>query len=497
MRLSRWLPSLLLIALTPLGARADVRPNALCSEGMVLQQQSKAKIWGDAEKGEKVAVTFRGKTIPSQADDKGRWVALVETGDAGGPFALTIAGNNTIELKNVLVGEVWVCSGQSNMEWSVNACSDDDKKSAKSQPHNPMLRMFTVKRATPTSPQTDTSGSWVDAKPETVGGFSAVGYFFGRDLNKSLKVPVGLIHTSWGGTRAEAWTSKGTLDGHALTKDEHTKDWKAGSPNNPSVLYNGMIAPITNYGIKGAIWYQGESNSGRSHAYRTIFPRMIENWRADFGQGDFPFYFVQLAPYRSVAKTPGESGWAELREAQAMTLKLKNTGMAVITDVGNEYDIHPTPKIPVGERLSLCARALTYGEKVPYSGPAYKSLKIDGNKAIVRFDHIEGGLVAHKLVPTLVKQTKAGDQAAWRIDPTAKDAELVGFTVCGKDRKFYDAKAVIQGSDVIVSSPDVPEPIAVRYGWADHPLCGLFNRAGLPASPFRTDEFPGITQPKQ
>ncbi len=491
-----WLPALLL-ALAPLTARADVRPNALCSEGMVLQQKSNVKIWGEADKGEKITVSFRGKTVAAQADDDGRWVATIPSGDAGGPFEMTISGNNKIDFKNVLVGEVWVCSGQSNMEWNVNSCDEADRDSAMEEPRNPMLRMFTVKRVTPTTPQTNTSGSWVKAKASTVGNFSAVGYFFGRDLNKNLKVPVGLIHTSWGGTRAEAWTRKEILDGHDWYKDEHVKfDKSKPNANSPSVLYNGMIAPILNYGIKGAIWYQGESNAKYAYKYRTLFPMMIDNWRKDFGQGDFPFYFVQLAPFTSLSKTPGESEWAELREAQSLTLKLKNTGMAVITDVGNEYDIHPTPKQPVGERLALCARALTYGEKIPYSGPVPNGVKSAGDKMIVPFDHAQGGLVAKKLVPTLVRPNDKSQAAAWRVDADAKYVELTGFTICGKDRKFVDAKAKIQGNEVIVSSPDVPEPVAVRYGWSNHPLCGLFNGAGLPASPFRTDDFPVSTQPK-
>jgi sialate O-acetylesterase len=496
MKTKFWMPAVLL-AVTPLAARADVRPNALCTEGMVLQQKANVKIWGEADKGEKVTISFRGKTASAQAGDDGRWVATIPTGEAGGPFDLSIAGNNKIELKNVLVGEVWVCSGQSNMEWSINACNESDKQVAKGEPHNPMVRMFTVKKVTPTTPQNNASGSWVEASPDSVGKFSAVGYFFGRDLNKAQKVPVGLIHTSWGGTRAEAWTSKEYLDGHDWFKNEHVKfDTSKVNANSPSVLYNGMIHPIRNYGIKGAIWYQGESNAGQAYKYRALFPMMIQNWRKDFNQGDFPFYFVQLAPFNAIPKAPGDSNWAELREAQTMTLKLNHTGMAVITDVGNEYDIHPTPKQPVGERLSLCARALTYGEKVAYSGPMFKSVKFDGEKAILKFDHIGGGLVAKKLVPTQVRQTKAGDQAAWRVDPDAKDIELTGFTIAGKDQKFYSAKAIIQGDDVIVSSPDVTAAAAVRYGWANHPLCGLFNRDGLPASPFRTDDFPGITRPK-
>jgi sialate O-acetylesterase len=499
-----WLAVLALFL--PAAARADVRPNTLCTEGMVLQQNEKTHIWGTADKGETVAVTFRDKTAQTTANDQGKWSVTIEPGAAGGPFEMTIQGKNKIAYKNVLVGEVWVCSGQSNMEWSVGGCNAGDKESATHEPHNANLRMFTVGKATTTTPQTDVKGSWVEADPKTVFGFSACGYFFGRDLQKALKVPVGLIHTSWGGTRAEAWTRKELLDGNPLFAAEHPNfkkaldtyeqnkgnDPKAKNPinaNSPSVLYNAMIAPILPYTIKGAIWYQGESNAGAAAKYRTLFPMMIENWRKDWGIGDFPFYFVQLAPFLSVAKTPGESNWAELREAQTMTLGLKNTGMAVIVDYGNEYDIHPTPKQPVGERLSLNARALTYGEKIEYSGPMYKSMKVAGDKAILMFDHTGGGLVAKKLVPTLEREPKGGGakQAAWRVDPNATNPDLIGFAICGKDKVFHNAKAVIQGNEVVVSNPDVAEPVAVRYGWANHPLCGLFNREGLPASPFRTD----------
>ena len=513
----------------PAAARADVHPNTLCTEGMVLQQKAKTHVWGTADKGEKVTVTFRDKSESAVADDKGHWSVTIVTGAAGGPFAMTIAGNNTIEYKDVLVGEVWVCSGQSNMEATV---SGPDLEVAQKMPHNANLRTFNVGRSTPTSPIAEVKGQWVEADPKTVGGFTAVGYFFGRDLQKDLGVPVGLIHTSWGGTRAEAWTRKEILDESPRYKNEHpnlrkaiekygkdlaaAKEKEAADPkakpakianpvnaNSPSVLYNGMIAPLLPYTIKGAIWYQGESNAGSAYAYRTLFPMMIENWRADWKIGDFPFYFVQLAPHHAVAKTPGESSWAELREAQSWALKLKNTGVAVITDFGNEYDIHPLPKQQVGERLALDARALTYGEKIEYSGPEFKSAKFDGDKAIVTFDHVAGGLVAKKLAPTLVRESKSKDgktlvsQAAWRVDPEAKDIDLTGFTVAGKDHVFHAAKAVIQGDAVIVSSKDVPEPIAVRYGWADHPLCGLYNHVGLPASPFRTDDFRGKTQPKE
>jgi sialate O-acetylesterase len=485
----RWRLLFVVVALgaMPTLSWADVKPHALCSEGMVLQQKSKANIWGTADKGEKITVTFRDAKATTTAGDDGRWIVAVETGSAGGPFEMTIAGNNTISYKNVLVGEVWVCSGQSNMEWSVNACDKTDKDYATSAPHNPMLRMFTAKKNPQLEPQTETGGTWTDAKPATVGGFSATGYFFGRNLQEHLKVPVGLIHSSWGGTRIEAWMSKSALD-------PYEKQGAKAGPNTASNLYNGMINPLLNYRVKGATWYQGESNAGGAYKYRTLHPAMIENWRADFKNPELAFYFVQLAPFGQTPKAPGESNWAELREAQTMTLKHKNTGMAVITDFGNEYDIHPTPKRPVGDRLALSARALTYGEKVVYSGPMYKDVKIDGKKAILSFDHVHGGLVGKEMVPTLERK----GQYAYRVKEgtTGGTAPLVGFTVCGKDKVFHPAQAEIVGETVVVTSEKVDAPEAVRYGWANHPVCNLFNRDGLPASPFRTDSFPGITQPK-
>jgi sialate O-acetylesterase len=426
---------------------------------------------------------------------------------------MTIKGNNTITYKNVLVGEVWVCSGQSNMNWTINQCDKSDQEYAKSAPHNPMLRMFTVKFNPQAKPQADVAGDWKDAEPDTVGKFSAVGYFFGRHLNETRKVPIGLIHTSVGGTRAEAWTSKTYLDALPMFRFVHEdlgrtiaifeKDPKKGAKNpieqgSASTLYNGMIHPIINYRIKGAIWYQGESNAGGAYDYRTLFPLMILNWRADWRQGQFPFYYVQLAPYQRVADKPTESNWAELREAQTMTLKLKNTGMAVITDFGCEYDIHPTPKRPVGERLALAARARTYGEKIVYSGPLYKSSKIQDGKVIITFDHVGGGLITKEIVPTLPSKNKKGEiLAAWRVKERSRDEPLVGFTICGKDKVFQTAFAEIVGDTVVVSCSKVDEPVAVRYGWANHSICNLYNREGLPASPFRTDTFPGITQPKK
>jgi sialate O-acetylesterase len=484
------------IGFLPTAAQADVKPNAICSEGMVLQQKSQAKIWGTAAKGETVIVAFRGKTADAKADENGNWVVAVDSGAAGGPFEMTIKGENTITYKDILVGEVWICSGQSNMEANVGGyIKSDDGPYATSAPRNPMLRTFNVKKSPQTTPQTETGGKWIEADPKTVGSFTAVGYFFGRNLQENMKVPVGLIHTSWGGTRIETWMSESALAPY----EKAPVNAKAGNANGASQLYNGMIAPILNYQVKGAIWYQGESNAGNAYKYRSMHPAMIENWRADFKNPELAFYFVQLAPFGAAPKKPGESNWAELREAQTMTLKLKNTGMAVITDFGSEYDIHPTPKRPAGDRLALAARAQTYGEKIVYSGPMYKDAKFDGDKAILTFNHVGGGLVSKELVPTLEKKNKDGVVigAAWRVKDGSDGASLIGFTICGKDKVFQDANAKIVGDTVVVSCGVVQEPIAVRYGWANHPICNLFNREGLPASPFRTDAFPGITQPKK
>lgn len=646
-------------------ARADVRVPSVIGDNMVLQQGRKDRVWGWAQAGERVTVTFQGRAARATADAGGRWQVLVGPFKAGGPYTLTVAGTNTLTFKNVLVGEVWVCSGQSNMEWILQNAQGGPRDAAEA--NYPEIHLFTVQKKTSAAPLEDVQGRWVVTTPKEAAAFSAVGFYFGRELYRRLKIPVGLIHTSWGGTPAEAWTShaalaaeprfKAILDRYEkeladlprlqreyagrmaawekqfAVRDEGNKGeglgyarpeldlagWKKmnepqlwetaglnldgsiwfrrdvevppawagrdltlslgpiddydttyfdgtrvgstgndtpnsymvprvykipgslvragrnvvavrvfdrmggggfGAPpgvmslapegagpggavsldgqwdykeetavpakpvdysnypgpppgpsnqNNPSVLYNAMLAPLTPYAIRGAIWYQGESNAGRAYQYRALFPAMIRDWRAAWGEGDFPFYFVQLANWKARKADSIDSEWAELREAQLLTMRsVPGTGMAVTIDIGNPDDIHPRNKLDVGLRLARWALATVYGQKVEESGPLYDSNTIEGEKVRVRFKHA-GGL------------------------KTSDGAPPAGFFVAGEDRKFHPAEARIEGETVAVWSRDVPRPAAVRYAWADNPAGNLYNGAGLPASPFRTDDWPGLT----
>ena len=448
------------VACRPGQALAEVKLHGLFTEGMVLQQGTKVPVWGTAADDEKVTVKIQDQEVSTTAKN-GKWRVDLNKLKPGGPYEMTVKGTNTIQFKGVLVGEVWVCSGQSNMEWPMTLSRNPKEDIAKSK--NPNIRLFFTPKTPNNTPQTELGKwkgptTWLPCGPDTVPNFSAVGYFFGRDLQKAREVPVGLIQSAWGGTPAEAWTSKEVL--------ENTPGLKGLKGSN---LYNGMVAPLMPFAIKGVIWYQGESNAGQAHQYRTLFPAMIKNWRDDWKQGDFAFLFVQLAPW----DVPKEPTWAELREAQLLTAqKVRNTAMAVITDVGDPKDIHPKDKDPVGARLALCAQAIAYGEKITYSGPEYSGMKIEKNKAILSFKHVGKGLLA-------------------------KGGPLTGFTIAGADKKFVKADAVIEEDKVIVSSPMVEAPVAVRFGWHNHPIVNLWNRDGLPATPFRTDDFPMITGPKQ
>jgi sialate O-acetylesterase len=635
---------------------ATVSIPSIFADNMVLQQDTTVPIWGKASPGGKVTVFFQGQKKGTVAEADSQWLVELHDLTAGGPFELKVVGKNTLKLANVMVGEVWVCSGQSNMEMPLAGWGEiNDYAREISEANYPNIRLFQVNHTMSLRPREDVDAqTWAECSPQTIPLFSATAYFFGRKLHQDLNVPIGLIHTSWGGTPAEAWTAAGflaqlpdyapmieSLQAEALSetdaKTEYERqvsewqklvdlkvskalqgatswhdvdldesgwqtmklpvlwesaglpnfdgivwfrktielpptvateictlslgpiddqdityvngveigatdgynsprvytvpagllheganivavqvldtggggglwgadeqmflksgsrktynlfgDWKykvgvslqdvpprpvsPDSPNRPTILYNAMLEPLMPFAIRGAIWYQGEANASRAYQYRTLFPAMINSWRADWGIGDFPFLFVQLANYNQSPATPGESDWAELREAQLMTLSLPNTGMAVTIDIGNADDIHPKDKQDVGKRLALNALATVYGQDIEYSGPIYKSMSIEDGKIRLTFDHVGSGLVAG-----------GGDK-------------LTGFAIAGEDKQFVWADAVIDGNTIVVSSPQVPSPVAVRYGWASDPTCNLYNQEGLPASPFRTDDWPGITQ---
>ena len=642
-------------------ARADVRLPALISDHMMLQRDMPLRLWGWADPGEKLQVRIADRAAKTQADKSGHWQVELGTLPAGGPHTLEIVGKNTLLVSDVLVGEVWVASGQSNMEFPVGRSVDAAAETAAAQ--FPRIRLFTVNKAAAGQPKEDLSGKWVECSPSTVDGFSAVGYFFGRNIHRALDVPVGLIHSSWGGTPAETWMSRQALTAepawkpmvdaldrtladpdatHAYEKtldeweqknvvvdtgnegfgrgwarlDFDDADWKTmeepqywekagldldgvlwfrraveipaswagrdlvltlgsiddydttyfsgvpvgatgretpgfwtharrytvpgalvragrtivavrvldrageggfGGPASamqldlangggkqpivlagtwryqiergvaslkpdwgsqpsgpdqqgaPTTLYNAMIAPLTPYALRGVIWYQGENNAARAFEYRKLFRALIRDWRHAWRLGDFPFYFVQLANFMARRDEPGESEWAELREAQAMALAEPNTGLATAIDIGEASDIHPLNKQEVGRRLALVALARTYGHQGEHSGPVYRSHAVEGTKVRLRFEHAVGLATRDQAVPQ-------------------------GFAIAGDDRRFVWAQAQIDGDSIVVWSNAVIQPVAVRYAWADNPDANVVNGAGLPALPFRTDDWPGITQ---
>jgi len=489
--------------------RADVKLPVIFSDHMVLQQGISVPVWGWADEGELVVVQYRDQVVQTRAKN-GKWQVKLATMKANAtPANLLVIGNNRVELKNVVVGEVWIASGQSNMQWALRQSANWQAAAAASA--NPNLRLFYVPRVKAPAPVADIQGQYNNAKPqwtvasaETTPDFSAVAYFFGRDLQTARGVPVGIIHTSWGGSPAEVWMSERVLAGNpgykqdildsyqvamknfetAKTRfpEQLAKAKQAGAktlpqaprePWRPTELYNSMIHPLLPFGIKGAIWYQGESNAGRAWQYRTLFADMIQNWRQDWAQGSFTFLTVQLAPFTKILPEPADSNWAELREAQIVASKnVGNAGTVVITDVGDETDIHPTKKEPVGARLALVARKLTYGENIVASGPTLKSASFGGGKAVVTFGDAGKGL-------------------------EARGSDLKGFSIAGADGKFVWANAKIVGQDKIeLSNSAVKQPTAVRFGWANYPVVNLWNKDGLPAHPFRTDSFPVTTQPK-
>lgn len=481
-----WKFALAVCLLTPQLASADVKLPSIFSNHMVVQRGKPVVIWGWADPGEKITIEFSGEIGEGdsgvaftgqagvKADEKGNWSTKLPKQKAGTRCQLSIKGkSNTVTLKDILVGEVWVCSGQSNMEWSV-ARSINAKEEIANAKH-PQIRLFNTPRSPAGTPQKDVKGKWEVCTPKTIPNFSAVAYFFGRHLHKELKVPVGVIETSWGGTRIEPWTppvgfasvkaTKPILEKvkSAQKKFEETKQKRHPLANRgaPTGLYNGMVAPIKPIAIRGAIWYQGESNRGDGLAYEQKMNALINGWRKVWNQGDFPFYYVQLAPYRYGGD---EMLLPKIWEAQTNVLKMKNTGMAVTVDIGNVRDIHPKNKQDVGKRLALWALAKDYGKKdLVYSGPLYKSHKVEGKTIRVEFDHVGDGLVS-----------RDGKPLSW-------------FEIAGKDGKFVKAKATIDGQSVVVSSDQVENPQHVRLGWHQLAEPNLSNKNGLPASPFRTN----------
>ncbi|MDO6760963.1 sialate O-acetylesterase [Tamlana sp. 2_MG-2023] len=443
-------------------AIAEVIPNSLFQNNMVLQRRQPIAVFGKATSEKFVEISFKDKTYTTKVKD-GYWIIFLDKSQAGGPYTLTIKGENEVVLSNILVGEVWLCSGQSNMEMPVQGNKGqpiNGSNLAILNSENSQIRLFKVGKKMASEPLNSCEGEWTLAKPETVKGFSATAYFFGKMLQETLNIPIGLINSSWGGTPAEAWTPKEIIDSEFKDfKGWNTDDSKP--QKNPSVLYNGMIHPLKPYTIKGVIWYQGEANKNYYQNYTYLFSSMIKSWRTNWNQGDFPFYFVQIAPLGW-----GGDNQAFLREAQLKTMHaVPNTGMAVTLDIGEKGNIHPAEKQKVGERLALWALAKDYGYKnIQYSGPVYKSMSVAENKVAIEFDYAPNGLATF-------------------------GKELHGFKVAGADKFFYEADAILLKGKLIVWSDKVEHPIAVRYGWQDWVDGSLFNTAGLPASSFRTDNW--------
>lgn len=439
---------------------------SILSDNMVMQQKTEVTLWGwTTASDEKITVTGSWNDVPVEVKAfQGKWSLQLPTPEAGGPYTVTVEGHEKIVIANVLIGEVWLGSGQSNMQWSPNAGLANAKEEIKNANY-PSIRFFHVDRHIAAHPQDDTPGSWVECSPETMQDFSSVAYFFGRKLHQDLQIPVGLIHSSWGGTPVEVWIKDSLISENdelrqAAKKIKEQPWW----PNEPGLAYNAMIHPLINFPIAGCIWYQGESNRANPFSYYKSFPLLIASWRDDWKK-ELPFYFVQIAPY----KYDPNNSWdaAVVRDAQLHTmLTVPKTGMAVINDIGNLENIHPINKQDVGKRLALWALAKTYGKSdLEYSGPVYKSMEVENRKAILHFDHATSGLMT-------------------------KGKELKEFYVAGADKKFYKAKAKIKAHTVTVSAPEVKVPVAVRFAFSNTALPNLFNKEGLPASAFRTDDWP-------
>ena len=505
---------LLVLGLLAPQAYADVRVSSIFGNHMVLQSGQKNRVWGWATDGEDVTVSINDQKHVTVAGNDEKWSVMLDVIPVGGPYHLTVKGNNELVFNDVLVGEVWICSGQSNMAWPVSRANDAVLEIKTAKYSN--IRLISVPQVGTQNPQESFEGQWKVCSPETVAGFSAVGYFFGRQLHQMLGVPIGLVNNAWGGSACEAWIQREVLEADELYKPlldwwvekeqsynhkqamvvykQQLKRWqeraakakplgqrvaeRPRAPSNlfesnhrPANIYNGVLKPIIGYGIRGVIWYQGETNAPVAYQYRHLFPLMIQHWRNEWDQGEFPFYWVQLADFNDEPVEPQGSDWAELREAQTMTLsKLPKTGQAVIIDLGEARDIHPRNKQDVAKRLARWALARDYEVNIAYRSPEYKSMKSEGNSFVLKFDHVGSGLYTFDV------------------------KEPVGFAIAGADKQFVWAAAeIITKNSVRVWSDQVAEPVAVRYAWADNPVCNLQSREGLLVTPFRTDDWPGVT----
>jgi len=497
-------------SLVAISLHAELKLPAIIGDHMVLQQKLADPIWGWDTPGAKVTVTFAGQTKTAEVGADGKWLVKLDPVPANAePQSLKISdGSQTVEVADVLVGEVWMCSGQSNMGFVVRDDWNADVELAAA--NYPKLRLLSVPRVGTQELQENFKGAWSAATPKTAAGFSAVGFFYGRYLHQILGVPVGLIDDSWGGSAAEAWVRRSSLEGDprfsalmertvkteadkqsekaksdyeaqmkkfqadaakakaegkpAPRKPQSPQEWLAGN-QRPGNIFNGVVNPTRGYGIKGVIWYQGESNAGRAAEYADLFPFLIQQWRKEWNQGDFPFYWVQLANYMKQEPQPGESNWAELRESQTKTLALTNTGQAVIIDLGEGKNIHPKNKHDVAARLVRWALVNDYGFQMPCRSPEFQNLEIKADKALVKFDCFGSKL------------------------RTLNVDEATGFAVCGADHVWHWADGKLLGDDrVELTCREVPAPMAVRYAWANNPICNLTSLEGLPVTPFRTDQ---------
>lgn len=491
-------------------AQAEVRMPAVFGDHMVLQRDAPVPVWGWADAGEQVTVSIEGQSVSAKAQPDGRWRVDLQPLPHGGPFVLSIkTSDDSLQINDVLVGDVWLCTGQSNMDFPLYK-SDNAQAAMDQAADYPNVRLFKVERHVATEPQDDCGGQWMTNTPENARAITAVGYYFGQKLSDELDVPIGLIHSAYGGTPAEAWTSQEALEAepalasilegaekkradYADAMQQWRSDVEAAKASGseppaepalpfsvrnrhmPTGLYNGMIHPLIPFGIRGVVWYQGESNTWRAHQYRTLLPVMIADWRSRWGVGDFPFGIVQIANYFDPRFPPINGSWPELREAQLMTAQsVPQTGLVVTTDVGNPTDIHPTDKKTVGDRLAQWALGTTYDKDVVPSGPMFREAEYKDGTFILHFDHAGTGLAT-------------------------SDGQPVRGVVIGEEpKKFRWATVEIQGDTLVVTSDRYKNPTSVRYGWADNPNWGnLTNKEGLPASPFRTDDWPGLTAPQE